>query len=143
MMSVLEYANDVSKSVDEILKLCERMRFSKESEEDLLSDEEITILDGEIASISTEEEDEEENSYNDDEFFERVETLAEESYRNEKPKTKWKGSKKGNASGKDSFLKDKKEMYKHRERLMSNDSAVEEDVVLDKGGMTVQAVAGP
>ncbi len=140
-MSVLEYANDVSKSVDEILKLCERMGFSKESEEDLLSDEEITILDGEIASISTEEEDEEENSYNDDEFFERVETLAEESYRNEKPKTKWKGSKKGNASGKDSFLKDKKEMYKHRERLMSNDSAVEEDVLLYKEGMTVQEVA--
>lgn len=141
MMSVLEYANDVSKSVDEILKLCEKMGFSKESEEDLLSDEEITILDGEIASISTEEEDEEENSYNDDEFFERVETLAEESYRNEKPKTKWKGSKKGNASGKDSFLKDKKEMYKHREKLMSNDSAVEEDVLLYKEGMTVQEVA--
>ena len=80
MMSVLEYAQDVSLSVEEVLKLCEGLDFPKSSEEDMLNDEEITILDGEVQNLdnSNEEPDEVINEeYNDDEFFEKVETLAE------------------------------------------------------------------
>ena len=91
MMSVLEYAQDVSLSVEEVLKLCEGLGFPKSSEEDMLNDEEITILDGEVQNLdnSNEETDEVINEeYNDDEFFEKVETLAEAHYKQEKPKTK-------------------------------------------------------
>ena len=45
MMSVLEYANDVNKSVAEILKKCEEFNINVTSEEDLLSEDDIVILD--------------------------------------------------------------------------------------------------
>ena len=44
MMSVLEYANDVNKTVEEILKKCEELDIIVSSEEDLLNEEEITIF---------------------------------------------------------------------------------------------------
>ena len=72
MMSVLEYAQDVSLSVEEVLKLCEGLGFPKSSEEDMLNDEEITILDGEVQNMSFEEESKEEiNDEYDDELFEK------------------------------------------------------------------------
>ena len=37
MMSVLEYAQDVNRSVEEILSLCEKLQIKVNGEEDLLS----------------------------------------------------------------------------------------------------------
>ena len=45
MMSVLEYANDVNKSVGEILKMCEELNIKVTNETDLLTEEDIVILD--------------------------------------------------------------------------------------------------
>ena len=45
MMSVLEYANDVNKSVAEILKKCEEFDIPVNSEDDLLREDDIVILD--------------------------------------------------------------------------------------------------
>ena len=45
MMSVLEYANDVNKTVTEILRKCEELNISVSSEDDLLSEDDIVILD--------------------------------------------------------------------------------------------------
>ena len=138
MMSVLEYALDVSKTKEEIFALCEKLGFPKTSEEEALSDEEITILDGEIAKENEDNQDHFENDYNDDEFFEKVETLAE-GYQKESQKKKQKN--KNKPSMKEEFSKDKKEMYKHKEKLMSNEEEVSSDVVLYKEGMTVQSLA--
>ncbi len=142
MMSVLEYAEDVQKTVDEIFSLCQEMGFSKENQDDLLSDEEITILDGRIREEEEQEEKEnvsdEDNLYNDDEFFEKVENLAEENYKVEKGKTKIKNK---NKNDKAKFFQDKKEMYKHKEKLMTNEVAKSEDVLFYKDGMTVAEVA--
>ena len=44
-MSVLEYANDVNKSVAEILKKCEELNIDVTNEDDLLSEDDIVILD--------------------------------------------------------------------------------------------------
>ena len=55
MMSVLEYANDVNKTVEEILKKCEELDIIVSSEEDLLNEEEITILDNNLDSGIEEE----------------------------------------------------------------------------------------
>ena len=74
MMSVLEYALDVSLSVEEVLKLCEGQGFPKSSEEDMLSDEEITILDSDAQNVSLNEETKEEinDEYNDDELVKKA-----------------------------------------------------------------------
>ena len=55
MMSVLEYANDVNRTVEEILKRCEDLNIAVSNEDDLLSDEDITILDHDLDNEIEEE----------------------------------------------------------------------------------------
>ena len=45
MMSVLEYAEDVSRSVDDILNICKILDISVGKEDDMLSDDDIILLD--------------------------------------------------------------------------------------------------
>ena len=59
MMNVSEYANDVGKTVSEILKLCQTLDIKVSNEEDMLSDDDIIMLDNEIANMDEEEEVEE------------------------------------------------------------------------------------
>lgn len=58
MMSVVEYANDVNKSVEEILKLCKNLDIKVSKKEDMLSDDDIIVLDNELANNSSLQEDE-------------------------------------------------------------------------------------
>lgn len=55
MMNVSEYANDVGKKVSEILKLCQTLDIKVSNEEDMLSDDDIIMLDNEIANMDEEE----------------------------------------------------------------------------------------
>ena len=48
MMTILEYAEDVSKTVEEIKALCDKIGISYENEESTLSDDDITLLDNEL-----------------------------------------------------------------------------------------------
>ena len=59
MMSVEEYAIDVNKTVDEILKQCRALGIDVVDEYDLLDDYAITELDAAIAQEQDEEEKEE------------------------------------------------------------------------------------
>ena len=158
MMTVLEYAQDVEKSVEEIVKLCEKLNISKSNEDDLLDQDEITMLDSEIANASVVEEEtvvetnedeneetsiqEENNDYDDDEFFEKVESLAQDAkIPAEKSKNRIKPKKQVNVENQENFLKDKKEIYKHREKLMTNEASQDDSVVLYKENMTVSDLA--
>ena len=78
MMTVIEYADDMNKKIEEILDACKSLNIEVGSEEDLLSDEDITILDGYFAS-STEDNDTEENydEYIDEEIDEIVEDIKD------------------------------------------------------------------
>lgn len=141
MMSVFDYAQDVNKSVEEIFKLCEKLQIKVTSEEDLLDQDAITELDN---LIQDEEEStvEEDNNYDDDEFFEKVESLAANTkMANEKQKTKIKQKKQPQNNEQDTFLKDKKEIYKHREKLMTNEAKADDSIVLYKENMTVKELA--
>ena len=60
MMNVSEYASDVNKEVKEILSLCKRLDINVNSEEDMLSDDDIIMLDNEIANMDNAEEELEE-----------------------------------------------------------------------------------
>ena len=140
MMSVLEYAEDVGKTVDEILAYCKKLEIKVTAEEDMLSDLDITLLDNEIQD--NEDYITEESNYDDDdELFEKVESLAADTKINqEKQKTKIK-NKKQPQENKDEYLKDKKEIYKHREKLMANTNDVDDSIILYKENMTVKELA--
>ena len=76
MMSVLEYAQDVNRSVEEILSLCEKLQIKVNGEEDLLSQDDITELDSSLQTLDDNSDIDTDNNYDDDEFFEKVESLA-------------------------------------------------------------------
>ena len=83
MMSLLEYANDVELSVEEIKKLCERLSIEYGDENYLLSDTEITLLDNLVEECKTEEkepiEQEEIEDTLEEETYDKAESLAENS----------------------------------------------------------------
>ena len=142
MMSVLEYAQDVNRSVEEILSLCEKLQIKVNGEEDLLSQDDITELDSSIQTLDNNSDIDTDNNYDDDEFFEKVESLAANTKMvNEKQKTKIKQKKQPQNNEQNTFLKDKKELYKHREKLMTNEQKVDDNVVFYKENMTVKDLA--
>lgn len=142
MMSVLEYAQDVNRSVEEILSLCEKLQIKVNGEEDLLSQDDITELDSSLQTLDDNSDINTDNNYDDDEFFEKVESLAANTKMvNEKQKTKIKQKKQPQNNEQNTFLKDKKELYKHREKLMTNEQKVDDNVVFYKENMTVKDLA--
>ena len=81
MMNIKEYAEDVNKTPEEIMKLCEKIGIKFQDEETQLEEEDIILLDNEIQDsedyVEDKEEQEENDDIYDDETFEKVMTLAE------------------------------------------------------------------
>ena len=139
MMSVLEYAEDVNKSVGEILKMCSRLGIDCTNEDDELDEESITILDNDIAAAM-----ENEDLEYEDELIEKENSKIEEIVNNSKPKKANKQNKnKGtvNKSGKKELAKKKKEMYKNKEKLISNAPVDKSDTIIYKDSMTIGELA--
>ena len=136
-MKVSEYANDVNLSVAEILKKCHELAINVNNKDDYLTDDDIIMLDNTINLISTDDEItfEEEEDIEDkvDEIMtsSRVDKSMKDSIAKEKLKKK-------DASKQDFNLK-KKEMYKHKNKLMKNET--DENIVLYKNGMSVSEFA--
>ena len=117
MMNVSEYASDVQKSINEILNLCKKLNIDVTSEEDMLSDDDIIMLDNEIANmniIEEIEETEEELIEDDKAFEEELEEIASNEKKEIKPSKK---TIKKNIQNSDNFREKRKEMYKHKEKL--------------------------
>ena len=146
MMSVSEYANDVDKSIDYIFMLCNKLNISANQEDDMLSDEDIILLDNEIEN-SSEEEDKEVTSFNEEEFDDSYEDELEEEVitvtikNNKKPSKNNKSNNKNENNKNNEFAKQKKEMYKHKEKLQSNVSTGDDSIVLYTEGMNVSDLA--
>ena len=140
MMSILEYANDVNKSLDTIFMLCERLGIKYDSENTMLSEDDIVLLDGEI-----ENEVDENNDYAMEEVLEeRVEKIISDAkidVDNTTNKQKLKSKQERTENSKVKFQKERKELYKHREKLMTNEEEKKDDVVLYKENMTVTDLA--
>jgi len=138
MMSVSEYASDVGKNVKDILNLCKKLELSVSSEDDMLDDEAIILLDNELDSIEDEvEEFEEEMEDFDDSYeeeLEEVQVVATVKKKN-KPQPRQENKK-------SDYKEKRKEMYKHKEKLQSNLSNNDDDnIVLYTDGMTVSEFA--
>ena len=136
MMSVRDYATDVVLSVEKILELCKKLGITALNEDDMLDDDAIIMLDNEIANIS--------DSDIEEEVLEEEE--IEEAYledKNQKASNKNSKKKKNKTSfsnknvKKNDFMKQRKEMYKHKDKLKSNTVELDDSVVLYREGMTV------
>jgi len=141
MMSVLEYAEDINKTVSEVLKQCKELNIKVSSEEDMLNDEEITELDSAFAT----DDDNLEDSLDDIEVVVDNKVVNNDDIQTKQKLKKKTDPKKQVINAKDIAKKDfaskKKEMYKNKEKLTSNKSNVDVNVVLYRENMTVSEIA--
>ena len=136
MMSVLEYAQDVNKTVSEILNLCKKLNIPVLSEDDYLDEDAITELDNTIAR-----EDEMDLEY-EEELIEKENKKQEVVVNNSKQKKQTQQPTMNKVkAGKKELAKKKKEMYKNKEKLISNGPVVDTNVITYKEGMTIADLA--
>ena len=141
MMSILEYANDVDKSIDYIFDLCKKLNIKASHEDDMLSDDDIILLDNEIENSNDYAEDKEIDNYNEEQFEDSYdeeldEVPVKEIVKNNKKIVRNKPDNRESRKN-DDFAKQKKEMYKHKEKLQSNVSTDDDTIVLYTEGMNV------
>ena len=130
MMSVEEYALDVNKKVFDIIKKCEELGINATGEDYMLSEDDIIELDNVINQIPDEEE------------IEELDELAETYVEEEPVKTKKQPSNKPinkPTVNKKDLANKKKEMYKNKEKLMTN--TISDKIVLYKEDMTIGELA--
>lgn len=131
MMSVLEYANDVNKSVEEILKKCKELGINVKSESDDLDEEAIIILDN--------------ATFDEEDILDDIaETIIEKKNIEVDNSVKKQKLKKKNdfvKSNKKDLAQKKKEMYKNKTKLQSNTNTNNEKIVLYKENMTIGNLA--
>lgn len=108
----------------------------------MLSDDDIIMLDNELASLESEEvedevpEESEEDEDLEEDYEEELDDIIEE-----KNASKKKKQNKVETSSKNDYREKRKEMYKHKEKLQSNVTEDDENIVLYKDGMTVSELA--
>ena len=139
MMSVAEYASDVNMKIEDIFELCKKLEIKVNDKDDMLNDDDIILLDNEIENTSDDVvedvvEDNIENDF-DDSYEEDPREVNKISVNKKKKKSGKSEDKKSN------FAKEKKEMYKHKEKLQSNVNASDDSIVLYTENMSVNDLA--
>lgn len=138
MMSLKEYAVDVDKTLEDIIKLCEKLEIKANKEDDMLTEEDIILLDNALVSDNEKLEDETflEEVVDDDELEKdlRIDPTISESTKKMKrqPVSKKNDNKE--------YLKAKKNLYKHKEKLKTNKDSLDK-IIVYKEGMTVKDIA--
>lgn len=159
MMSVLEYANDIGKDVGFVLNLCDKLGIEASSDNDMLSDDDIILLDNETMNEEYDDisdagvELDITDSYEDE--LEEIDTSSSDAdVHKSKKGNDFKGSSKNSQKSnnrnnqkksvqkkKDNFQKQRKEMYKHKEKLKSNKEENMDKFLLYEEGNTVSDIA--
>ncbi|MDY4996951.1 MAG: translation initiation factor IF-2 [Bacilli bacterium] len=140
-MSVKEYANDVNLEVATIMELCKKLKIQVQFSEDMLDDDAIIMLDNEIANLK-EEPLEEDVEISEEDVVESSKDFSSKSNSLSKSQAKKKKQNKNNHQNKNNdFKKQRKEMYKHKDKLKSNTYLLDDATVLYKEGMTVGELA--
>jgi len=139
MMSVAEYASDVNMKIENIFELCKKLEIKVNDKDDMLSDDDIILLDNEIENlneddIDTVKEDNIDTDF-DDSYGEDLREVNKVSGVKKKKKTYKEENKNNN------FAKEKKEMYKHKEKLQSNVNAGDDSIALYSENMSVSDFA--
>ncbi len=131
MMSVLEYAKDIGRPVEEVLKKCKELHISVTNEDDLLDEDAITELDNTLNS-------EEVLDGIVEKIIEKKDIEVDNTIKKEKLKKKpvYQTRKKQE----DLAIK-KKAMYKNKEKLVSNTPVDTGKIVSYKENMTISELA--
>ncbi len=137
MMSVKEYALDVNKTVVEILALCNAFNIKASNENDMLNEDDIIVLDSNLDDIVEGEESFEDEEIVDDDELEKDLRINIEQ---DKSVQKMKKIPSNNKNDNSKYLKEKKNAYKHKEKLSTNESD-DSNIVLYTNGMTVKDLA--
>ena len=139
MMSVLEYASDVNLTVDQIIGICKSLNIKVNTEDDLLTEDDIILLDNETSSFEDIKEEIEEEVEEEEELNKEITKKLDVS--DSKDKMKPKQASKKIARDDSKYLKEKKEMYKHKEKLSSNKNINDTNIIVYKNQMTVKDLA--
>lgn len=144
MMTVLEYSQDVGKSVEDIIKLGAMFDLIFEDEDHMLTQDDIILLDNNLTKLTEETISEEVTTDESEETTEEsdIEYFEEKYFEDEESKVRKTQSKKSKKVSKT----DRKNMYKNKEKLTQNVVEVEEvvlekDEIAFKEGMTVGELA--
>ena len=140
-MTIREYAEDVSRSVEDIVKYMERLAMDVSDLDRVLSDEEIILLDNSLQDEEDYVPDEE--MVSDFLLDEKAEQIAYDSKLTDDKEIVSKVKPKNNKTQvkNNEFKKERKKIYKHKEKLQSNEQKLEDNVLVYKEGMTVSDVA--
>ena len=139
MMNVEEYASSVDLSVAEVLKKAQELGIEVKKASDDLTEDDVIILDNAISLISTDTEATLEDNDDIDEVVEEIMGSSHIAAINDTEKKQKLKKKSQIASSKEEYMNKRKEMYKHKEKLMTN--STDESIVLYKQGMTVKDLA--
>lgn len=148
MMTIEDYALDVEKTVEEIQALCDKIGIHYEDKTTTLEETDIILLDNEMQDAEdyiVGDVEELEDKLLEEEVIDKAEELAMDTkfdLDNERTFEKVKSKVVKKADSKKDFLKERKKIYKHREKLQSNESMQAENVILYKEDMTVTDLAG-
>ncbi|MDD4831454.1 MAG: translation initiation factor IF-2 [Bacilli bacterium] len=127
MMTVKDYAVDVKKSINEVLDKCIELGISAFNENDELTEENIIDLD---------------NNLNFDEEEDIVEEIVEELANKKIDDTiKLEKFTKKDYSSTEDYSAKRKEMYKNKEKLISNIPNKQDNIIVYKEGMTLSSLA--
>ncbi len=150
MMSVKEYALDINRSVEEIIKKANELGYEVSNEDDILSEDAVidldTVLtmnnsdDTEEETVYMEENNEEKDYELEDELDDKAEVLASASNLKFKDEGKVQKVKKKVVEQEDISAK-KKEMYKNKTKLQENTATQDDNVIVYEDGMTVSKLA--
>ena len=143
-MNLNDYASDIGKTVEEVMSLCDSLGIEYKDAETILSDDDIIMLDNnlppddgdEVTEVSEEQLIEEEQEDIAEELAKNTKIDLDNSQKFEKVKKK-----QVNKENKTNFLKERKKIYKHREKLPSNEVETDENTIIYKEGMTVSELA--
>ena len=131
MMSVEDYALDVNKSVEEILKKCSELNIDVKEKDDLLDYDAIDELDRIMNDQEEIDEIAEDIAYK--EKIDMDNSIAKQKVKKKSPAINQTKINKKDLANK------KKEMYKNKEKLKSND--ISDNIILYKDGMSVAELA--
>ena len=143
-MTIREYAEDVNRSIEDIVKHMESLSMDTSDLDRFLSDDEIILLDNSFQDEEDYvEEAPDEEMIKDFSLDEKAEQIAYESNLTNDNEIKTSKVKKAKKQDKDksNFRQERKKIYKHKEKLQSNEQVVDENVLLYKEGMTVKELA--
>ena len=143
-MTIRDYAEDINKSIEDVLAHMESLSMDVSDVERVLSDDEVILLDNSFQDEEdyVEEDNTDEEMIKDYSLDEKAEQIAYDSNLANDNDVKTSKVKKVKRQDRDNnFKQERKKIYKHKEKLQSNEQELDDNTLLYKEGMTVTELA--